>query len=352
MTNNNDNILENDRFALEDKAGRAEIEDAIKEIQRLKAGGSPKIPEEKEETIPGNESEEQETVVEDPEEEQELEELDGEEEEEQEELAVKKSPKKLDKIWKIKKGYYKEKAEKRAALDEVARLREMVSQLETAGTYQYGRNVYTELDRAKELMKKAVAEGNAETFAEATSNLTNAQYKVNELERLAAQSPAPPPQQQYYPSNEGFDNEIFNEAVQDFLSSHKELQQDSKFYNKALAESVVKYANKLDRQIKEAGREDIYYTEAIEDYFDAIEDHMADYHAKSAKQQKNLEAANHVGGVRNSYSSSAPGKSPPPIKVTLTPDEKKMCANSFGKITEEDWLKFKYAEQLKEGKSL
>jgi hypothetical protein len=359
MTNNNDNIVENDRVALEDTAGRAEIQEIIQEIERLKAGGAPTVPETKEESAPEEKNEELEASSEDEEaSEQEETEEDEEDEEEQEALAPQEKPKKLDKIWKIKKGYYKEKAVNKALLEENGRLKEMVSQLETAGTYQYGRNIYTELERAKEQLQKAVDENNPKAFIEATANLTNAQYKVNDLERLAAQIPisVPTPQiEQSYSVNQDYDSEIFNEAVTEFLGSHKELQQGSKFFNKALAESVVKYSKELDRQRSKAGLEDIYYTddpEAIQDYIDLIEDHMAEYNSKIAKNKKTIEAASHVGGVRNSYSGSAPGKSPQPIKVTLTPDEKKMCANSFGRITEEAWLKFKAEEQQKAGKSL
>jgi len=345
MTNNKD-ILESDRMALEDKAGLAEIQDAIQQIERLKNGESISPEDTNNTSLQSEEQEEENLESEDSPEEESQE----HEEEDEELIPEKEAPKKLDKIWKIKKSRHKALAEKRAALvaledkeRELAQLREMLAQAEVAGTYQYGRNVYSELDKAKEQVQRAIDEGNTKAFAEATFNLTNAQYKVNELEKLAASS-AQTPQHQTYTPQINYE-EVEREIIDDWISSHKELQIDSKYYNKNLADSVIKYANAIDAQLDATGRDDLRYSEG---YFDAIEEHIAEFKNSMDKKRRNSESASHVGAVRNSYNSPIPGKSSKPIQVTLTPEEKKICASSMVRISEKEWLKHK-AEQLKAG---
>lgn len=330
---NDDEVLESDKFALEDKSGEAEIEAALKEIDKLQNSAS---------SSQSSEAEEEESK-DDIDEENEDEVEEGHEEGHEEEFEPKDSnPKKPDKMWKVKRRLYKTKSELRAAEEENVRLRDMLSQAEVAGTYQYGRNVYTELDRAKELVQKAADIGDTKAFIEATVSLNNAQYKVHELEKLASQAMPANSTYQNQAFNEGYDNELFNEAAKEFLDSHKELQPNSKFYNKSLAESVIKFANNLDDQIKEAGREDIYFTEHILDYFDAIKHHISDCKIKE-KKRKSLESASHVGGVRNSYSGSQNGQSINSKKVILTPEEKELCKISG--IAEKEWAKYKLIDE-------
>jgi len=326
---NDDEILESDKFAHEDMSGQAELEEAFKKIDELQNN-----PLAFQEPLKQEEQPEQQEESQDSEDEDEPEE--GSEELHEEELELKeRAPKKLDKPWKIKRLLYKTKSELRAAQEENERLQEMLSQAEVAGTYQYGRNVYAELEKGKDLKRKAINDGDSEKVIEADIVITKALHSINELERWAntSENKAAQRQQQYSPRDSY--EEIERELVDDWISSHKELQVGSKNYNKLLAESVIKYANVLDAQLDAAGRGDLRFSE---DYFDAIEEHMIAEKAQAEKKRKNLESVSAVGGVRNSYSSSQNNKSDT-RKMVLTPEEKEFAA--IGGYTEKEWIESK-----------
>lgn len=343
MQNNDEFIIEGDQVALQDTAGLAEIEEAIREIERLRRGESATEEiqdEQKEEVLP--EEEDQETDQ-DPEGEQEL------EEEENLELSAKPTkdaPKKLDKIWKIKRSRYKALAEKKAVEEENVRLKEMLAESLNSGTYHYGKNVYSEFERAKQSKRQAIEDGDIDAVIEADISLNRAINNINDLEKWGAASEdrQPAKQQEYRKPPEAYD-EIEHEIAADWLDNHPELQPTSRQYNQPKANEVTEFINHLDKNIDANGRRDLYFSE---EYFDTIDRYIKDIdnRDRTEKKRKSLESVSHVGSVRNSYG-NANGKSSKSVQMLLTADEKKICA--AGGISEKEWLKYKL-EELEKGK--
>ena len=346
MTNNNDVAADLDN-SLEDASGLVEIQQALEEIERLKNEDeevqSEEDPQEGEEDFPeeeAGESTEGEVSLER-----------GEEDKDLEDDASKKEPQKLDKIWKIKRSRYKALAEKRIALEENARLKEMLAESLDSGTYHYGKTTYSELEKAKEHKKRAIEEGDIDALIEADMALTRAANNVNELEKWQSSSSQNSSQVNNEPAPEAHD-EIEQAIATDWLDNHTYLQPDSREYNPELAVEVSQFINHLDESLAKNGQQDAYFSE---EYFEEIDKYIEEVNNriragnknKAQKNSKNLESAAHIGGVRNSYSSSPSSNSPSSKQLILTADEKRMCANAG--ITEKDWLRYKL-EDLKKGK--
>ena len=335
MNNNDELSIESDQIALRDTAGMDEIAEAIKEIERLKNGGTPKeeIQEEQEDDVEPEEEQEEEK-----------EETQEQEAEEEEEPESKKAPKKLDKIWKIKRSRYKALAEKKLVEEENIRLKEMLAESLNSGTYHYGKNVYSELEKAKESKRRAIEEGDIDASIEADINLNRAINSINELEKWTTSERQPQRQPEPHQSTDSYD-EIEREKAADWLDDHPELQPNSRKYNLNLAKEVSQFIHHLDNGIEARGQRDLLYSE---EYFDTIDKYIQDVNNrdKTEKNRKSLGSVGHVGSVRNSYG-NANGKSSKTIQMTLTADEKKICA--AGGISEKDWLKYKL-EELQKGK--
>jgi cell fate (sporulation/competence/biofilm development) regulator YlbF (YheA/YmcA/DUF963 family) len=332
MTNNNDVTADLDN-SLEDASGLVEIQQALEEIERLKNEDEEVQPEE------------------DLQEEEEISLVGGEENKDLEDDASKKDPQKLDKIWKIKRSRYKALAEKRAALEENARLKEMLAESLDSGTYHYGKTTHSELEKAKEFKKRAIEEGDVDALIEADMALSRAVNNVNELEKWQSSSAQNSSQVNNEPAPEAHD-EIEQAIATDWLDNHTYLQPDSGEYNPELASEVSQFIKHLDGALVKNGQQDAYFSE---EYFEEIDKYIVEVnnriHAgnknKAQKNAKNLESAAHIGSVRNSYSSSPSSKTPSSRQLILSADEKRMCANAG--ITEKDWLRYKL-EDLKKGK--
>jgi hypothetical protein len=307
----------------EDNTGLAEIQAALEEIEKLKTPSS-----EEEKEIENTEEEKEE-----PEETQEA--------TEEEVEAPKKKDKKL---WKEIKRKYQVMAEKEALVKENAKLRQMLEESLSSGTYHYGKSAHAELERAKENKKRAIEEGNVDGLIEADLALTKAMNAINDLEKWAYNGNTKKPENPT-PVNNNLDyGETETEIIADWLDDHPYLQPTSSKYNAGLANQVADFVNRLDNQIARSGQKEAYFSE---EYFGAIDNYITELKKGAGKAAKTAEQAAHVGGVRNSYGSSPTNKSNASKQMILTADEKRMCANSG--ISEEEWLKYKL-EDLKKGK--
>ncbi|MGV8131435.1 MAG: hypothetical protein ACP5N7_05050 [Candidatus Pacearchaeota archaeon] len=304
----------------EDNTGLVEIQSALEEIEKLK--NSPEEENEKKEETGENEKS---TAV----------------DEQPEEEASKKKDKKL---WKEIKRKYQVMAEKENLLKENAQLRQMLEESLNSGTYHYGKSAYAELEKAKEDKKRAIEEGNVDGLIEADLALTKSINAISELEKWANTGNPTKTQTQQPVNNHQQYGETEAEIIADWLEDHTDLQPMSPKYNPTLANQVADFVNRLDSAIAHNGRNDAYFSE---EYFNAIDNYISELKKSAGKAIKTVESASHVGGVRNSYSSSPINKSSGSKQMILTADEKRMCANSG--IKEEDWLKYKL-EDLKKGK--
>jgi|JI10StandDraft_1071094.scaffolds.fasta_scaffold10510_8 hypothetical protein len=306
----------------EDNTGLAEIQAALEEIEKLK-----------------NESQEEEK--------EELE-VAEEKEESATEAALEEeieTPKKKDKkLWKEIKRKYQVMAEKEALAKENAQLRQMLEESLSSGTYHYGKSAYAELERAKENKKRAIEEGNVDSLIEADLALTKAMNAISDLEKWAYTGNSKKPEIQQLINNNLEYGETETEIIADWLEDHPYLQPTSSKYNATLANQVADFVNRLDSTIARSGNKDTYFSD---EYFGAIDNYITELRKGNGKATKTAEQTAHVGGVRNSYSSSPINKTSGSKQMILTADEKRMCANAG--IKEEEWLKYKL-EDLKKGK--
>jgi hypothetical protein len=322
--NPEDNIIETDTLQeVPDNSGLAEIGQAIEEIEKLKS-------QENQESVESQEI---------------VEESEDESHKSEDKVEKEKSKKEVEKeiVRKYRGEKYKALAEKEEALQKVAQLEQMLSESLNSGTYHYGKNAYSELDRAKESKKRAIENGDIDALIESDISLTRALTAVNDLEKWANESKrieeAPKSQQpaQTY-------NDLQHEIASDWLDNHNYLQPTSKNYNSKLATQVAEFVNYLDGNLVKNNQMNAYLSE---DYFNTIEDYIAGIKNEPQKETKNPNTNGHVAGVRNSYNSSGNGKAPSPTQITLSADEKRMCANAG--IAEKEWIKYKL-EDLKTGK--
>lgn len=327
--NSEQNIIDaNVLHTVEDNSGLVEMQQAIEEIEKLKN--------------------EQRDII-DPEETPEIED-DKELEEPIEQEAVddklrEKAPKKEDKLRKLRGEKYKILAEKDAIIQENERLKSLLNQSLTSGTYHYGKSAYADLEKAKEYKKRAIEEGDIDALIDADITLNKALNTVNDLEKWASNEEYRVNNEKHNPSqNLQINQEIQHEIASDWLDNHSYLQPNSRNYNPELANKVAGFVNQLDTNLAQNNQTDAYFSE---DYFNAIEKYIASVRNESPKSNRNLESASHIGGVRNSYASSGNGKSSSPTQMILTADEKRMCANAG--ISEKEWLKYKL-DDLKTGK--
>lgn len=335
----NDNDFTSAQSKVEDLRGFAEVEAAIREIDRLKGGE-----EEEEDSF-------EEKSLEDPQEdpsgeEEEVEET-SDEEEFEEEIFKKESIKKPEKAWKEKKRRFKAQAETRAVLEEKrqileenAQLKEMLRQAEAAGTFQYSKNAHSELEKAKNLHKQAVANGDDDALAEASIAIAGALYNIKELEKWSSyessqpkKEVAPRPVQQQQEQQE-----LEWQIAHKWLSTHSELQPNSKSYDQELAEEVAEYVYELDSEIDDAGKSSLKYSPQ---YFNNINGFIKDFQKqrRAESTKKNIGSMGNVGSVRNSYSNSLHSGPVKTQKISLTPYEKELA--KIGGISEEEWAKRK-----------
>ncbi len=331
MKDTNNGFASN-QLKIEESKGFAEVEAAIKEIDRLQ-----------------NLEEEEDNFEEKPHEEEheespEIEDTSDDEEQEEEEIKS-ESPRKPEKAWKEKKRRFKAQAETRAVLEEKrqilaenAQLKEMLRQAEAAGTYQYGKNAQSELEKAKILHKQAVANGDDDALADANVAIASALYNIKELEKWSSYENAQPQKQQATPPPIQEEDEVNWQIAQQWIGTHKELQPNSRSYDKEVAEVTAGFIHELDSNMKKSGNMDAMYSD---DYFEVIDDFIDDFKSKrrSETTQKNRGSVGNVGSVRNSYSDSLHSGPAKTQKISLTSYEKELAR--IGGISEEEWAKRK-----------
>lgn len=320
MNISTESLANNQEYEIqEDNTGLAEIQAALEEIEKLK--NEPQE-EEKEELEAAEEKEESAT-----------------------EAALEEeieTPKKKDKkLWKEIKRKYQVMAEKEALAKENEQLRQMLEESLSSGTYHYGKSAYAELERAKENKKRAIEEGNVDGLIEADLALTKAMNAISDLEKWAYTGNSKKPEKEQPINNNVEYGETEAEIIADWLEDHPYLQPTSSKYNATLANQVAAFVNHLDSTIARSGKNDAYFSD---EYFGAIDNYITELRKGAGKASKTAEQTAHVGGVRNSYSSSPINKTSGSKQMILTADEKRMCVNAG--IKEEEWLKYKL-EDLK-----
>jgi hypothetical protein len=291
--------------------------------------------------LPGQREEEVEEKEEEPEDSSE--DAIEEEEPEEEEFILKKpvKEKKTDKYRKLQNDKYRALAEKEEALQRLAEMEELMAESLHSGTYHYSKNVYAELDRAKESKRKAFEEGDMDNLLEADIEIMKAVQAINDLEKWANENePRVPARSNYqnYQDDQRLSYQqdtLHQEIAKDWVDSHPYLKPTSRSYNPDLADDVTQFIEKLDNNLYRNRQEEAIFSE---EYFDTIDNYIQSRNISKRDNSKNIESLSNVSGVRNS-SSSGGSKSSSINKFILTQDEK-MMAERAG-VSPKEWLKNK-----------
>jgi len=323
--------LEQPGHVIQDVSGLDEIQKALQEIERLDSNNSEDLKEVKE---AGSEKESEENSDEDSNE------SFGEDSIETETNEESKPRKKKDKtLWKAQRQKYKALSERDELLEENKRLKEMLDESINSEAYHYSKNAYGDLERAKELKKRAIEEGDIDLVMDADIAMTKAVQNINELERWATSEEQKAAQNYKTTNNNAQQQEQAfgykeQEMVRDWLDEHPYLEPTSEQYNPQLANKVANYAQTIENQLTANNRRDLLFSD---EYFDAIDEYVGSLRKEESRSKK-IDSVAPVGGVTKNYNSVTKSKSGP-SKVILTADERRMCHNAG--LDEKDWLKYK-----------
>jgi hypothetical protein len=242
-----------------------------------------------------------------------------------------------DKYRKLQNDKYRALAEKEEALRRADRLEQMLKESLNSGTYHYGRNVYSELERAKEDKRRAIDEGDAEGLIEADVSINKALLAINELEKWGNESEV---------SNSSYEPEISNEVIyteiaNDWLDTHPYLQPHSRSYNPKVAEKVSEFVNYLDYNLQRNNESNAIFSE---DYFNTIDNYIDSLRVSKKDNSKNIESLSNVSSVRNS--SAYAKERPMSEEANLSKLELKIIENSASSPEEKkkmisDWIRNK-----------
>jgi hypothetical protein len=322
--------------------GLPEVQSMFDEIDRVKNNlppreGSEEENETEESQIPENSETEEET-----DDSQQGFDEDEEEDELNEDGTVLKTADKGKKSSKFRKLYndrYKARVEKEEALRRVAELEAMLEESLSTGTYHYGKNVYSALEKAKQNYQNAFDQGDVNAHIEAHIELTRATNAVNELEKWAQESEIK--KNSHYNQRQNYSEQNYNapevqqDLVNDWLDTHPYLKVNSRNFDPALYGNVTSFISKLENNLQKNDAIDVI---GSEEYFDTIDDYIKSVKAPKRDSSKNREYLANASGVRK-ISSASNSKSTSPDNITLNSDEKEL-AERLG-CSNQEYLKFK-----------
>lgn len=250
---------------------------------------------------------------------------------EESEAIVEESKK--DKLWDIKRERFQALKDREQLEEENRNLKEALKKSWEVGDYHYGKNVFSDLEKAKNDLKKAFEIGDSDAWIEANRNLIRIETTIHELEKWERQKAEPSPEPKAQQQSE-YERAITEDLIGDWLDKHPYLQQGSKQYNAELADKVIPYVDALDAYLVKTNRQNAYLSD---EYFNNIENYMSGL-TKPKIQVEPQPINTSVGRVRGSAPSGATTRTAP-MKVTLTAEDKDW-AQRFN-VTEEAYLRSK-----------
>jgi hypothetical protein len=251
----------------------------------------------------------------------------------------------IDEAERFKDKYYLEKKKRKSVLADRQKLEEENYRLKIEldstinnSTELYGRDLYNDLEKIKNIRKQALlgafgdpddpeyASKNADILAEADDLFQKASYKLNEYEKYISNRDS---ESDDAPSDNNYEEQIKLTKAQEWLDEHPELEEGSYNYNPKIQKELGSFIKQFDRELKRNGREDEILTDAYLDVLDEFIDTVR------VKRPKDGYTTSNVGGVRNNFSSSSGGS----VRVVLQ-DYEKDFAKSIG-ISEAKFLEQK-----------
>ncbi len=272
---------------------------------------------------------------------------------EQEFIAEEKSVEKPEKkrTTKEKRRYFQAVAEKeKLALEneelkqKLANTHDLLNDSIHSSTYNYGKNAYSELERAKAAKKAAIEEGDIDALLEADIVFSKATSAVNELEKWAeAEERQAQTNQQYYEQNAlqeqmqpEYAPDLTSQIMHQWLIEHPEVNTESRRYNPQVANEMANFIEKLDGDIAASNRHNDFLSA---EYFDKVESHFDKVNKYFNKNSRGSSKGSPVGAVRSGAPSINKVK---PKEVRLTQNEVTMAHNAG--VDPEVWRKYKIKE--------
>jgi hypothetical protein len=242
----------------------------------------------------------------------------------------------------FKEKYYLEKKKRKTALADRQKLEQENQELKQFlnGTIEnntklYGQNLYSDLEKIRNIKKQALLGNDPDLFLEADELHKKTMIKINEFENLASNNITDKTKQEerFTPTEKEIDNQITEQQLskaQDWLDDHPELIEGSSDYNPKIQKEVASFIQKLDRDLKRKGRSNEIlsdqYLDEIDEFIDSIK----------IKKPKEGYTTSNVGGVRNNFSNNGANK----VRITLSDFDKQMAKEL--KMSEEQYLKYQY----------
>jgi hypothetical protein len=295
---------------------------------------------------------------------------------EEEQIAESEAPKEKEKILskeakyrKLQKEKYRalaekesERAEKEEALRQIDELKRLLGESYNSNVYYTSKSAETQLEKAKQDKRIAIESGDMDALisadialAEAIAAVSeakkwnaqinqSAQYEVQPKAEHVQQPPQKVQQNNNYDSEDNYEA-INQEVARDWLDSHSYLQPRSKDYNPTLAKQVSAFVKHLDNSLHKNDQMDLYFSE---DYFDTIDEFIAENINKPRKIDRSILNASHIGGVRHGHTPSVNGGVVKKSKAPDISDMERIMMKHAG-IPESSLIKAKI-NMAKEGK--
>lgn len=240
----------------------------------------------------------------------------------------------------FKEKYYSERKKRKSILADRQKLEQENYQLKNAldgtidnNTKLYGRDLYNDLEKIKNIKKQALLGDDPDLLIEADEIYQKTLLKINEFENIVSSRVSMANNEE----KENYKEQIRLTNAQEWLNEHPELIQGSYNYNPKIQKELGAFIEQFDRELKRNGRESEILSDA---YLDALDEFVD---SVKINRPKNGYTTSNVGGVRNNFSNGSSGS----IKVTLTEFDKNYAKN-LG-ISEKEYLKYKI-EDMKESK--
>lgn len=253
----------------------------------------------------------------------------------------------------FKDKYYAEKKKRKSLYadrqnleDENKELKKILGGTMNTNAELYGRDLYNDLEKIKNIKKQALLGEDADLLLEADEIYQRTLYKINEFESSHARNASHSNDQDDIGSahdrsnyQEQLEQQELARKSQEWLQDRPELVEGSSKFNPKIQRELAEFIEQFDYELRRNGREDEILSDAYLDVLDEYVDKV------KVNPKKDGYTTSKVGGVRNNFSNNTPGTS---TRVTLTAFDKNYAKN-LG-ISEKEYLKYKI-EDMKESRN-
>ena len=201
-----------------------------------------------------------------------------------------------------KEKYYLEKKKRKSVLADRQKLEQENYQLKNvlegtveSNTKLYARDLYNDLEKAKNLKKQALLGDDPDLLLEADEVHQKLLHMVNEFERYVA-SRTPDTNDEGVEPEENHEEKVKLSNAQEWLNERPELVEGSYNFNPKIQKELGNFIGRFDRELKRNGREDEILSDAYLDVLDEFIDSV------KINRPKDGYTTSNVGGVRNNFS--------------------------------------------------